>query len=241
MSHPLSLFRVYSVFRIQSASFIFRPRQPFSPSTTLALFQSILWPSTMAWFAATDRSALSSHASGRCSATLPARRPARLTNVRCFAVSAIGSVNHSHVFLWITWILEAVVKRPFPLARSSYHVNTVWAKNALGSLCGFVDERYQNGRGIRVVLFALNCSLLSFLTAQTRKLLVNERFRKSVLSVVCSSQLRGLLGAPGHDRGCSWKKSAGGAASGTRRVIRIKRQVAPSVDVFEGHWYRISY
>ena len=71
MSHPLSPFRVDSVFRIQSASLIFRPRQPFSLSTTLALFQSILWPSTMAWFAATDRSALSSHASGRCSATLP--------------------------------------------------------------------------------------------------------------------------------------------------------------------------
>ena len=70
MSHPLSLFRVYSVFRIQSASFTFRLRQRFSLSITFALFQSSWWPSTMAWSAAADRSTRPCRACARCSATL---------------------------------------------------------------------------------------------------------------------------------------------------------------------------
>ena len=69
--------------------------------------------------------------------------------------------------------LDRCMKRPFPLERSSYHSNAELTKNALDSLRGFVDERYHNGCGIRVILFALNCLLLSFLTAQTRKLIVN--------------------------------------------------------------------
>ena len=70
MSHPLSLFRVDSVFRIQSASFTFRLRQRFSLSITFALIQSSRWPSTMAWSAAADRSTRPCRACARCSATL---------------------------------------------------------------------------------------------------------------------------------------------------------------------------
>ena len=70
MSHPLSLFRVDSVFRIQSASFTFRLRQRFSLSITFALIQSSRWPSTIAWSAAADRSTRPCRACARCSATL---------------------------------------------------------------------------------------------------------------------------------------------------------------------------
>ena len=67
MSHPLSLFRVDSVFRIQSASFTFRRRQHFSLSITFALIQSSRWPSTMAWSAAADRSTRPCRACAGCS------------------------------------------------------------------------------------------------------------------------------------------------------------------------------
>ena len=108
-------------------------------------------------------------------------RSARLTNVCRFATAAIYGTDHSRVFLWVTRILEAVLKRPFPLARSSYDADAERTKNALDGLRGFVDERYHYGCGIRVVPFAKNWLLLSFLTTQTRKLVVDERCRISVL------------------------------------------------------------
>ena len=81
---------------------------------------------------------------------------ARFTNVRCFANSATDGINHSRVFLWVATILEAILKRPLPLARSSYDADAERTKNVLDSLRSFVDERYHDGCGIRVVSFAKN-------------------------------------------------------------------------------------
>ena len=159
-----------------------------------------------------------------------ARRSARLSNVRRLAILAMDGIDHSRVFLWVTRILEAVLKRPFPLARSSYDADAERTKNALDSLRGFVDKRYHYGCGIRVVPFAKNWLLLSFLTAQTRKLVVNERRRISVLQqrALDNVQLCGLLGAigafrPDEDQGnpgrnvVSDKKCAG--AEGEEMVL----------------------
>ena len=160
-------------------------------------------------------------------------RSARLTDVRCFAISAFDGINHSRVFLRVTWILEAVLKRQFPLARSSYDADAERTKNALDSLRGFVNERYHDRCGIRVVPFAKTDSCFPFLPRRRASSLSMNVPGYPFFSLACSWQRPALRSARCYRRRQrvfqTKERWLGGAAFRTDGVMWIERQVPPSV------------